>query len=42
MFDFSIPNDSIWLHPTNRKDILTKVSIATEEIRDLANENLKK
>ncbi len=42
MFDFSIPNDSIWLHPTNRRDILTKVSIATEEIRDLASEKLKK
>ena len=41
MFDFSIPNDSIWMHPKNRKDILTKVSLATEEIRDLAKQKIK-
>ncbi len=40
MLDFSIPGDSIWMHPTNRKDILTKVSLATEEIRDLAKSKL--
>ncbi len=42
MFDFSIPGDSVWMHPTNRKDILTKVSLATEEIRDLAKSKLNK
>lgn len=36
MFDFSIRGDSVWMHPVSRKDILTKVSLATEEIRDLA------
>ncbi len=34
MLDFSIRNDSIWLMPLNRKDVITKISIATEEIRD--------
>ena len=34
MLDFSIRDDSIWLMPLNRKDVLTKVSLATEEIRD--------
>ncbi len=42
MFDFSIFGDSIWMRPVNRKDILTKVSLATEEIRDLAKINLNK
>ena len=42
MFDFSIPGDSVWMHPTNRKDILTKVSLATEKIRDLAKSKLNK
>ena len=42
MFDFSIPGDSVWMHPTDRKDILTKVSLATEEIRDLAKSKINK
>lgn len=41
MLDFSIRNDSVWMHPYH-KDIITKVSLATEEIRDLANEKLNK
>ena len=40
MLDFSIRDDSIWLNPLNRKDVSTKVSLATEEIRDLAKQNL--
>lgn len=39
MLDFSVQNDSIWMHPYH-KDLITKVSLATEEIRDLAIENL--
>lgn len=35
MLDFSIKGDSIWLHPYH-KDLITKVSLAVEEIRDLA------
>ena len=42
MLDFSIPGDSVWMHPTNRKDVLTKISLATEEIRDLAKAKLNK
>lgn len=34
MLDFSIRDDSVWLMPLNRKDVITKVSLATEEIRD--------
>ena len=41
MLDFSIQGDSIWMHPYARKDIITKVSLATEEIRELARQNLK-
>lgn len=41
MLDFSIPGDSIWMRPY-RKDFITKVSLATEEIRELQNQNLKK
>ncbi|MBO5926058.1 MAG: hypothetical protein J6Q38_00655 [Clostridia bacterium] len=41
MLDFSIPDDSIWLMPLNRKDVITKISLATEEIRDLKKFKLK-
>ncbi len=41
MVDFSIQGDSVWMHPYH-KDLITKVSLATEVIRDFANENLKK
>ena len=34
--DFSIADDSIWVRPVGVKDVITKISIATEEIRDLA------
>lgn len=34
MLDFSIRDDSVWLMPLNRKDVITKISLATEEIRD--------
>ncbi len=38
MLDFSVRDDSIWLMPLNRKDVLTKISLATEEIRDYCKE----
>lgn len=38
MLDYSIRDDSIWLKPINRKDVLTKISLATEEIRDYCKE----
>ncbi len=38
--DFSIPGDSVWMRPLNVKDVITKVSLATEEIRDLAKSKL--
>lgn len=34
--DFSIPDDSVWVRPVGVKDVITKISLATEEIRDLA------
>ena len=40
MLDFSIYGDSVWMHPY-RKDLITKVSLATEEIRELHNKNIK-
>ena len=40
MLDFSIPGDSIWLHPYH-KDLITKISLATEEIRDKAKLQIK-
>ena len=40
MLDFSIPGDSIWVHPYH-KDLITKISLATEEIRDLKKQNIK-
>ena len=42
MLDFSIRDDSIWLNPLNRKDVITKISLATEEIRDFAKQNIDK
>ncbi len=39
MLDFSIRNDSLWLMPLNRKDVITKISLATEEIRDFCKLN---
>ena len=42
MLDFSIRDDCIWLNPLNRKDVITKISLATEEIRDFAKQNLNK
>lgn len=41
MADFSIPGDNIWMSPIDKKDIITKISIATEEIRDIARLKLK-
>ncbi len=38
--DFSIQGDSIWMRPINDKDVITKISIATEEIRDFAKSKL--
>lgn len=38
--DFSIPDDSVWVKPTV-KDCITMLSLATEEIRDLAKSKLK-
>ena len=42
MLDFSIRDDSIWLNPLNRKDVITKISLATEEIRDFYKQNINK
>ena len=38
--DFSIPDDSVWVRPI-AKDVITKISLATEEIRDLAKSKIK-
>ena len=38
--DFSIPDDSVWVKPAV-KDCVTMLSLATEEIRDLAKSKLK-
>lgn len=40
MLDFSTFDDSVWMHPYH-KDLITKISLATEEIRDLYRKNLK-
>ena len=39
--DFSIPDDSVWVRPVGIKDVITKISLATEEIRDLARSKIK-
>ena len=39
--DFSVPDDSIWVRPIGVKDVITKLSLATEEIRDLAKSKIK-
>ena len=40
--DLSTPEDSYWLHPVNKRDQLTKISFATEEIYFLALEKVGK
>lgn len=40
--DIPIKNDSVWVHPISAKDVITKVSLATEEIRDFAKSKIKK
>jgi len=40
--DISIPDDSFWLHPINSRDVIMKISFATEELFLLAQENLHK
>ncbi len=40
--DISTKDDSFWLHPVNKRDQLTKISFATEEIYFLACERVKK
>ncbi len=42
VIDIPIKNDSVWVHPTTAKDVITKVSLATEEIRDFAKSKIKK
>lgn len=39
--DISTPDESYWLHPVNKRDQLTKISFATEEIYFLAKEKAK-
>lgn len=39
--DLSTHEDSYWLHPANKRDQLTKFSLATEEIFTLAQEKLR-
>ena len=38
--DISTPDESYWCHPINKRDQLTKISFATEEIYSLALEKL--
>jgi len=42
VFDIASDNDSFWVYPLTKRDILTKVSIATEEIYFLHKEMLHK
>lgn len=42
VFDVASDNDSFWFYPLNLRDILTKVSFATEEIFFMHRENLRK
>ena len=39
--DISTHDDSYWLHPVTKRDQLTKISFATEEIYALAQEKVK-
>lgn len=40
--DISIPSESFWLHPVGKRDQITKISFATEEIYRIAKESIKK
>lgn len=42
VFDVASDNDSFWFYPLNLRDILTKVSFATEEIFFMHRESLRK
>lgn len=39
--DISTQDDSFWLHPVNKRDVIMKISFATEELYRLAHEKLK-
>lgn len=34
--DISVPDDSYWLYPKNKRDVITKISFATEELHFMA------
>jgi hypothetical protein len=38
--DISTLDDSFWLHPINSKDVIMKISFATEELYQLAHKKL--
>ena len=40
--DISDFNDSYWLHPINKRDVIMKISFATEELYRLAREAMHK
>ncbi len=39
--DISTHDDSFWLHPMNRRDVITKISFATEELYRLARQSVR-
>ena len=39
--DISTRNDSYWLHPVNKRDVIMKISFATEELYRIAQEKLR-
>ncbi len=39
--DISKPDDSFWIHPKTKKDVIMKISFATEELYFLAHEKIK-
>ncbi len=40
--DISTRDDSFWLHPVNKRDVIMKISFATEELYRLAQEKIHK
>lgn len=40
--DISTRDDSFWIHPVNRRDVIMKISFATEELYRIAHEKIHK
>ena len=40
--DISTPNDSYWIHLINKRDVIMKISFATEELYRIAHEKIRK